>query len=49
MHHFARERVMRKEIVFVYCATADNICDALTKPLTEARFVLCLKGMGMAQ
>ena len=47
MHHFARERVMRKDLVFVYCASDKNIADVLTKPLTEARSARCLRGMGM--
>jgi hypothetical protein len=49
MHHFARERVMRGELVFVYCASDENISDALTKPLSEARFVHCRTHMGMVQ
>ena len=49
MHHFARERVMRKELAFVYCSSEENIADVLTKPLTEARSARCLQGMGMGQ
>jgi Reverse transcriptase (RNA-dependent DNA polymerase) len=49
MHHFARERVMRKELAFVYCSSEENVADVLTKPLTEARFARCLQSMGMGQ
>ena len=49
MHHFARERVMRKELAFVYCSSEENVADMLTKPLTEARLVRCLQSTGMGQ
>ena len=48
VHHFARERVMRKEIEFKYIPTIEQVADVLTKALTEAKHTKCLKGMGMA-
>ena len=47
IHHFARERVVRGEVVF-YVNTADNVADMLTKPLLELKFLACCKGMGMS-
>lgn len=47
MHHFARDRVARKEVAFEYCKSADNMADVMTKPLPEAKYVACCKGMGM--
>jgi hypothetical protein len=40
-HHFVRERVMRKEIKFEYCATDKNVADFLTKAVTAEKFELC--------
>ena len=48
IHHFARERVVRGEVVFSYVNTADNVADMLTKPLLELKFLACCKGMGMS-
>jgi hypothetical protein len=47
IYHFARERVMRKEVAFVYCNTADNIADVFTKALPDSKFAVCRDGMGM--
>jgi len=48
IHHLARERVVRGEVVFSYVNTADNVADMLTKPLLELKFLACCKGMGMS-
>jgi Reverse transcriptase (RNA-dependent DNA polymerase) len=47
IHHFARERVDRKEIKYIGCSTADNVADCLTKPLPQQKFELCRKLMGV--
>jgi hypothetical protein len=47
VHHFARERVMRKEIEFKYIPTTEQVADTLTKALPEAKHTKCLEGMGM--
>jgi hypothetical protein len=47
IHHFARERVARKEIKYIGCSTADNVADCLTKPLPQQKFELCRKLMGV--
>lgn len=47
-HHFARERVARKEIDFSYIPTAEQVADVLTKALPECKVNFCCSGMGMA-
>lgn len=47
LYHFARERVARKEVVFSYIKTADNVADIMTKALPEAKFKFCKEGMGI--
>ena len=47
VHHFARERVMRKEVAFVYTATDLMIADVMTKALPKCKHVYCCNGMGV--
>ena len=47
IHHFARERVMRNEVVFTYTPTNMMIADALTKSLAGDKFIFCREGMGV--
>ena len=48
IHHFARERVSRKEVCFDYCSTDEMVADCFTKPLPVNKFRFCLSGMGVA-
>jgi hypothetical protein len=48
-HHFARERVMRKEVAFSYVSTSEQLADVLTKVLPRFRFEECVAGMGVGK
>ena len=47
LHHFARERVARKEVAFEYCSTEAMVADIFTKPLSIKKFNFCCSGMGL--
>ena len=47
IHHFARERVLRKEVSFQYISTDKMLADVLTKPLNGVKHQFCCKGMGV--
>ena len=47
VHHFARERVERGEIVFEYVESANNVADILTKPLPRDNMIKHVGGLGM--
>ena len=47
IHHFARERVSRKEVCFEYCSTEAMVADSLTKALPIRKFRFCCSGMGV--
>lgn len=47
IYHFARERVMRKDITFKYVSTDKMVADILTKPLPSTKFDFCRTSMGM--
>jgi len=49
IHHFARDHVATGQLQFVYCKSADNVSDCLTKALPRVQFDLCLVGLGMLQ
>ena len=46
-HHFARDRVISGDLQFLYCRSADNVSDCLTKALKRSVFEVCLVGLGM--
>ena len=48
IHHFARERVARKEVGFAYCKTEDMKADILTKALAPGKFKKCKAEIGIA-
>jgi Reverse transcriptase (RNA-dependent DNA polymerase) len=47
LHHFARERVARREVSFAYCRTECMIADCLTKAVPEHKFLSCSQSMGL--
>lgn len=47
IHHFAREHVASGILQFMYCRSADNVSDCLTKALTRPGFEANLRGLGM--
>jgi ribonuclease HI len=48
-HHFLKERVARKEVLFDYCSTNANVADCLTKALPWAKFSVLLAGLGLSK
>jgi hypothetical protein len=47
IHHFARERVIRKEVEFEYIDTTKMIADNLTKAVPEGKHIFCRDSMGV--
>ena len=47
MHHFARERVLRKEVAFKYISTDKMVADIFTKALPGNKHKVCCLGMGV--
>jgi hypothetical protein len=47
IHHFARDHVASGELPFVYCKSAENVSDCLTKALARHLFEKGLMGLGM--
>jgi hypothetical protein len=47
IYHFARERVMRKDIAFKYLPTTEMVADALTKPVPPNKLAYCRERMGV--
>ena len=47
IHHYCREKVLSGELKFVYCKSADNVSDCLTKALSRPLFEAGLRGLGM--
>jgi hypothetical protein len=47
IHHFSRERVMRKEVTFSYVKTEDQLADIMTKALPAPKHTVCSTGMGV--
>ncbi|GAQ87982.1 hypothetical protein KFL_003920010 [Klebsormidium nitens] len=49
IHHFARERVARKEAAFAYRMTEDMKADNMTKALAPGKFKKCKSDIGFAK
>jgi hypothetical protein len=48
LHHFARERLARKEVLIEYCPTDRMLADCFTKALSAQKFDFCCTGIGMS-
>ena len=49
IYHFARERVIRKDVTIKYISTNNMVADALTKPLPAAKLKYCRTAMGVSE
>jgi hypothetical protein len=49
IHHFARERVMKGDVVFTYVKTDDMLADMMTKALPGPKHFVCCKGIGIGK
>lgn len=47
LYHFAREKVMCKDVEFKYVSTEENVADVFTKALPEAKHKFCRVNMGV--
>ena len=47
IYHFARERVLRKEVSFSYISTKDMVADCMTKAVPKEKFTFCCELMGV--
>ena len=47
IHHFAHERVMRKEVTFTYVKTEEQLADIMTKALPTVKHEHFTAGMGV--
>jgi len=46
LHHFARDRVARQEVVFAYSHTSEMVADCFTKAVPKPKLLKCCEGMG---
>ena len=46
-YHFARERVVNKDVAYRYVPTTSMVADSLTKPLPRVKFEECRSAMGV--
>lgn len=47
VYHFARERVMRKDVTFEYVRTTEMLADIFTKPVPKTKLEMCAKNLGI--